>query len=324
MPSPSMTPPPADHADAFGATTSHIYVVVPVHNRRALIERFLNCMRRQTFRNFTIIVVDDGSTDGTSALIQETFSEVHLLGGDGNLWWTGATNLGVRHALTQAQENDAILIINDDIEVDSNYLESLFRASQATPKALVGSVVVDLKNPKVIYDGGRIVNWWTAKMRTLNVNKRLSEFDKDHCVDVSYLTGSGTLIPARVFRDVGLYDGTHFQQMGDPELPVRAKNRGYRLIVSYAAVVKLHVDQCAGINIASGYSLADLGEYFFGIKSACRLKYRFFLSSNTATNGYNTATNVAQLCCFLVRDLARLTIHLLRRLRLKPEIGNVT
>jgi hypothetical protein len=152
-------------------------------------------------------------------------------------------------------------------------------------------------------------------MRTLNVNKPLSEFDKDPCVDVSYLTGWETLIPARVVRDVGLYDEEHFQHMGDPELPVRARNRGYRLIASYAAVVKLHVDQCAGVNIASTYSLTDLIEYSFDIESTCRLRSFF---------SYNTATSVVQVCCFLVCDLAQLTIHLLRQLRLKSEIGNET
>jgi hypothetical protein len=188
----------------------------------------------------------------------------------------------------------------------------LFCASQAAPKALVESVVIDSLNQKVIYNGGRIVNWWAAKMRTLNVNERLSEFDKDHSVYVSFLTGWGALIPARVFRDLGLYDGEHFH-MGDPELP----DRGYRLIVSYAAIVKLDVDGRAGINLASIYSLTDLREYFSGIKSDYRLKYRPFFS-------YNTVTNVAQFCCFLVCDLARPTTHLLRQLRLKPKIGNGT
>ena len=126
-----------------------------------------------------------------------------------------------------------------------------------------------------------------------------------------------TLIPARVFRDVRLHDEKHFQQMGDPDLPVRAKNRGYRLIVSYAAVIKLHVDKRAGNNIASNFPLTDLRNYFSVIKLTCQLKYRFFCH-------HNTVTSVAQFCCFLVCDLARLTIHLLRQLRLKPEIGNGT
>jgi N-acetylglucosaminyl-diphospho-decaprenol L-rhamnosyltransferase len=315
MSSPSTSPQLG--GNAVSAISLHIYAVVPVHNRKALLKRFLTCMRQQTFRNFTIIVVDDGSTDGTSALIQAKFSEVHLLAGDGNLWWTGATNLGIRHALAQAQEHDAILIINDDIEVDPGYLESLFHVWQATPNALIGSVVVDLKSPEVIYDGGRIVNWWIATMRTLNVDKLLSDFDKDHCVEVSFLTGWGTLIPVRVFRDIGLFDERHFQQCGDQELPIRAKNRGYRLLVTYAAIVRLHSDQAADINTAATYSLKDFKEYFFGVKSYRRLKYRFFLA-------YNAATNPAQFLCFFICSFARITIRFLLRLRFRREIHAIT
>src|SRR5215469_10337958 len=180
MPPRSMCAQPAGQSVALEPIPSHIYAVVPVHNRKALIERFINCMRGQTYRNFTVIVVDDGSTDGTSALIQGKYPEVHLLAGDGNLWWTGATNLGIRHALAQAQEDDAILIINDDIEVDPDYLECLLQAWRKAPNALIGSVVVDIKNPEVIYDGGHTVNWWTAKMRTVNVNRRLRDFDRNY------------------------------------------------------------------------------------------------------------------------------------------------
>src|SRR5918997_5629533 len=93
-----------------------IYVIVPVFNRRSYTERFLYCMREQTFTNFEVIVVDDGSTDGTSEIITEHFKEVSLLRGDGTLWWTGAINVGIRHALTRASDSDAVLVINDDLE----------------------------------------------------------------------------------------------------------------------------------------------------------------------------------------------------------------
>ena len=295
--------PPNTH----GSRQPTIFVVVPVYNRKKLIERFIDCLSEQTFRDFTTIVVDDGSTDGTSALIADRFPTVHLIQGDGNLWWTGAINAGIRHLLTLASADDAVLVINDDLEVDADYLESLYHVWQAVPNSLVGSVAVDLKNPERIVDGGRTVNWWTAKLRILNRGKKLRDFDRHHCEDVSLLTGWGTLIPVQVFQKIGLFDDKHFQQCGDTELPVRAKNMGYRLIVSYACLVKAHMNASADVNLSEHYSLRDLRRYFFDVKSNSRLRYRFFFA-------YNTARNPLAFVSFLSFDLLRISAHFLLRL----------
>src|SRR5262249_22294655 len=165
-----------------------------------------------------------------------------------------------------------VLVINDDVEVYPNYIEILHRLLKSTPRTLIGSVVVDIESPGIIYDGGTIVNWWTAKITTLHRGERLDKFGKDQHVDVSFLTGRGTLIPVHVFHEIGLYDDKHFQQCGDTELPVRAKKVGYRLIVSYAAIVKSPMRTSDHLNVSDYYVLKDLWPYFLGIKSNCRLK----------------------------------------------------
>ena len=287
-----------------------IYVIVPVFNRKSLTERFLHCMRGQRFRNFETIVVDDGSSDGTAELVTKQFEEVRLLRGNGELWWTGAINLGIRQAMILASADDAILVINDDLEIDSDYLEKLHRLWKSMPRTLIGSVVVDLENPEIIVDGGRIVNWWTAKHRILNVRRKLSAFPSDQLIDVSLLTGWGTLIPVQVFREVGLYNDRHFQQCGDTELPVRAKNAGYRLVVSYSAVIKVHVEASDNVNVSNQYSLKDIKKYFFDVKSNFRLKYRLFF-------GIDTASNPIALVSFLFFDALRITGHFFLRLRFR-------
>jgi GT2 family glycosyltransferase len=290
------------------AMQGKIYVVVPVFNRKRLTERLLYCLRQQTFRNFEIIVIDDGSTDGTPELIAQKFSEAHLLRGDGNLWWTGATNVGIRHALAQASTGDAILLINNDLEMNPDYLESVHRVWHRTPRALIGSVTIDIDNPQIIVDGGTILNWWTAKTTNLNAGARLSDFAKDQSLEVSVLSGRGTLIPIEVFHDVGLYNDRHYPQHGDWELPARANRAGYRLIVSYAAVVKTHPKASYGTNVADSYSLADAKKYFFDVRSHMRLRSWFFFA-------YDTAKNPLLFLSYLVFDLARITTHFLRRLR---------
>jgi len=287
-----------------------IYVVVPVFNRKSLTRRFLSCLSKQSFRHFETIVVDDGSTDGTAELVSEQFPDVRLLRGDGNLWWTGAINEGIRHAMARAAPEDAILVINDDLEIGSGYLETLHGLWKSMPQTLIGSVAVGIRDPEVIVDGGTIVNWWTAKIRKLNSGRRLSEFEKSHHEDVSLLTGRGTLIPIRVFRDIGLYNDRHYQQSGDDELPVRARNAGYSLVVSYAAVVETHTKASCSVNVSDTYSLRDFGQYFFGVRSNARLKGRFFFA-------YDTATNSLSFVGFLLSDLVRIASHFLLRLRFR-------
>ena len=92
--------------------TSFIYIIIPVHNRMEFTRQCLNSLTQQTYRKFKIIVVDDGSSDETRVMIQKEFSEVDLLHGDGNLWWTGATNFGVKHVLKNATH--ARLCTNDE------------------------------------------------------------------------------------------------------------------------------------------------------------------------------------------------------------------
>lgn len=70
----------------------NVFVVIPVHNRLSFTRACLESLREQSFRDFTIVVVDDGSTDGTYATLAEEYPEVTLLWGDGDLWWTGAMN----------------------------------------------------------------------------------------------------------------------------------------------------------------------------------------------------------------------------------------
>jgi GT2 family glycosyltransferase len=177
------------------------------------------------------------------------------------------------------------------------------------PRTLIGSTAVDITNPEVIVDGGRIVNWWTAKFTMLNLQRHLSEFE-NYCVEVSLLTGWGTLIPIQVFREIGLYDDKHFQQCGDTELPVRAKNAGYRLIVSYEAVVKVHINASDAVNLSSHYSLGQIHKYFCDVKSNYRLKYRFFFT-------LKTASNPGAFISFLLLDLVRITVHFFLRLRFR-------
>ena len=102
-----------------------IRVVIPVHDRLALTRACLASLRAQTFRDFVVYIVDDGSTDGTFEALRADHPEVIVLRGNGHLWWAGATNRGVGRALREAGPSDYVLTLNNDAVAPADYLEKM-------------------------------------------------------------------------------------------------------------------------------------------------------------------------------------------------------
>jgi GT2 family glycosyltransferase len=137
-------------------------VVIPVHNRKAITVACLSQLRNIDHTNavLDIIVVDDGSTDGTADASRAQSERVTVLEGDGNLWWTGAVNIGVVHALRGTY--DYILILNDDLLLDHGFLTEMLNVAKANPGSLVSSVKLN-KRPdgteRIVAAGFRDHGW---------------------------------------------------------------------------------------------------------------------------------------------------------------------
>src|SRR5215813_1669796 len=149
-----------DHDTAGNPT---IYVVIPVHNRLDATWECLESLSCQTYQHFNIVLVDDGSTDGTAEHISQKYPEVAILRGDGNLWWTGATNLGVRYTTQHCREDDYVLTLNNDTVLPPEYLKTMMSLARGAPKSLIGSIAHDYCHRDVCIDEGVGIRWFSAK-----------------------------------------------------------------------------------------------------------------------------------------------------------------
>ncbi|MGB7181488.1 MAG: glycosyltransferase family 2 protein [Burkholderiaceae bacterium] len=287
-----------------------LWIVIPVHNRRELTARCLRALAcQETDYDYSVVVVDDGSTDGTSEMIKQEFPDTAIVYGDGNLWWTGSTRKGIDHVLEKCSPNDAVVLLNDDTIVKPDFIQNLRVASEKNPDTLIGSVVLDINQPEHITDGGCQINWRNAKWTPLNHGRNLAEFPDDHIESVSSLTGRGVLIPVEVFDCVGLYNNQHFPQHGDMEFPIRAARAGYRLIVDYRCKVFCHHDLAGDINEKKRYQINEVWDMLTNARSYFNLRERFWFA-------FKTRKDFVQFVSFYCCDIFRVSFHICRRISL--------
>lgn len=105
-----------------------IYLLLPVHNRREITARFIDCLARQTYTNHHLVLIDDGSTDGTSEMVRSRISGLTVIRGEGDWWWAGSLQQGLdwlEH--NGCPERDIVAFMNDDIAFEPEFLQAAVR-----------------------------------------------------------------------------------------------------------------------------------------------------------------------------------------------------
>jgi GT2 family glycosyltransferase len=103
--------------------TETIYILLPVHDRCEITRRFIVCLKAQTYLNYHLILIDDGSTDGTAEMVGEMIPLLTILRGKGDWWWAGSLQRGYEwlKSNSEVSSQDCVLIINDDTEFESDF-----------------------------------------------------------------------------------------------------------------------------------------------------------------------------------------------------------
>ena len=259
-----------------------IYIVTPVFNRKAFTQSYLEALSKQTNSDFKTIIVDDGSSDGTSEMVESLFPEVILLKEQGDLWWAEATNIGVKHALRLGA--DYVMTLNDDTLPESDYIEKMQLWSNKKPLALLGAFAVNAENNQAVF-GGEILNWKTGRFE--NVLDKLAENERKGLHQVNVFPGRGLLIPAKVFQDIGFYDSKNFPQtIADLDFTARVTNAGYETYCNYDAKIKIYPDESGGVSIRKDKSWKNYYLHLFSQRGAGNLKWFTVFSFKNAPKRY--------------------------------------
>jgi GT2 family glycosyltransferase len=245
-----------------------ICIVIPVHNRKQFTKDCLHSLRNQTQRADFIIVVDDGSTDGTGEMLCNEFPEVIVLKGDGNLFWTAAINLGVRFALSLG--TDYVLTLNNDTVASNDFVEQMLLSSKQKPHALLGALDIDMLTKKPYY-GGEIFNWRSGASKFLLAILKKEEQTGLH--EVSLFPGRGLLIPRMVFDTIGLFEEKRLPHyMADYDFTLLAKKNGFKVYCNYEARLYTYPEEAGDHKIMEKKTLKNYFDHLFSIRGGGNLR----------------------------------------------------
>lgn len=222
-----------------------IYVLLPVHSRRAVTEQFVRCLLDQTDQGFQLLLIDDGSTDGTAEAVTALLPTTTVLRGDGSWWWAGSLQQALGWLSSRdIGEQDVVLIANDDTRFDADFLANGRAALAGERRLLLAQLYADGSGEFV--ELGVHVNWRRLKF------SGVKDPDKVNCFSTR-----GLFVMAREFVALGGFHPRllpHY--LSDYEFTIRAQRKGFDL-VSDPGVRLWYDPTMTGIRTVSKRSVGD-------------------------------------------------------------------
>lgn len=210
---------------------AEIAVVVLNWNGWPYLEGCLDALRRQTYPNFEVVVVDNGSTDGSPERVAEHFPWVRLICNSGNLGFAAANNQAIRTTSSQY-----VATLNNDTVVEPDWLAALVSAAETDPDiGAVASKMVFAHDPNVINSCGIGLDPAGIAWDLLGGHPASTI---DHPREVFGACAGAALYRRAMFEEIGLFEEAFFAYMEDVDLAWRAREAGWRAVLAPGAVVR--------------------------------------------------------------------------------------
>ena len=205
-------------------------VVIPNYNGIRYLKNCLLSLKKCEGEDFEVIVVDNGSTDGSDLLPDSLKLNVRLIKLNENTGFAHAVNVGIREA-----KGEYVILLNNDTEVESGFVRKLTEALKKNRKAFSASaMMVDMNNREVLDGAGDYycaLGWAFAYGK----GKKTEECDKGRKI---FSSCAGACIYDKAKLEItGLFDELHFAYLEDVDLGYRARIAGFDNIYEPAAVV---------------------------------------------------------------------------------------
>ena len=207
-----------------------VSVVIPNFNGIAFLDSVLASLEGQTLSNFEVILVDNGSTDGSCSFVTANYPWVHLIELSENFGFCGAVNAGIR-----AAKAPYVLLLNNDTEVKEDFVEEMLAAIRRHKNAFsCGARMVQYHDRDRLDDVGNYycaLGWSFARGRGKDIHAYETE-DK-----IFSACAGAAIYHKKIIEKIGYFDEEHFAYLEDTDIGYRARIYGYENWYAPKAIV---------------------------------------------------------------------------------------
>ena len=209
-----------------------VTVVIPNYNGRDFLQECLQSLKKQASGTpeFKVVVVDNGSQDGSAKLVQEEYPQIELEALQENTGFCHAVNIGIKKA-----HSPFVILLNNDAKVFPDFVSALCHAIEKRPDAFaVSAKMLMWDKPDLMDDAGDrycALGWAYGRGK----GKPAKEYDR--AVQVFSACGGAAIYRRAVFEKIGLFDEAHFAYLEDLDIGWRARIYGYRSFYEPSAQV---------------------------------------------------------------------------------------
>jgi GT2 family glycosyltransferase len=223
----------------MSASSPKVAVVIPNWNGETWLPGCLRGLFAQDFRDFEVVLVDNGSSDNSLSFVRQSYPQVQIVSFRENRGFAVAVNAGIR-----AGRSEYVALLNTDTFPRPGWLSSLVETMDSSPPEVVGlaSKMLNMSNPAIVDDAGDLFSWYGAA-RKRGHGRPASEFVQ---VAEIFSPCAGAALYRRSFlEELGGFDERFFAYLEDVELGLRGRLRGYRCLYVPTAEV-LHQGHGSG------------------------------------------------------------------------------
>lgn len=205
-------------------------VIIVNWNGRGYLNECLTSVFHQTYPDYDVILVDNGSADESVEFVKKNYPKVNIIKLDRNYGFAKGNNVGIEEALKDKNVK-FIVSLNNDTKVDKNWLSELVKVAGSNEKiGMCAPKILRMDNPKVIDSVGGVLKLG-LKLGFMPINRGCGEVDKgqyDEKLDIMGIGGASGLYKREMLEEIGLFDESFFTYCEETELSWRANKKGWK------------------------------------------------------------------------------------------------